>query len=305
MRISNPRLSLISGLLLLSTCVCLTSCKNDGFKNGCLQFVDKEMERYVISRWDTDHDTCISQTEASSIDRVFAPKWGEGKICDQYGIETLDDITHFSQVNELGSYAFEGCKSLRSAHLPNIKAIGEGTFSGCSNLQEVKFDNLHSINRAAFADCTSLTSVNFPNVKFVGPSSFYGCNHLKEIRLPNAWDIPNNLEDYYWRSTVASRAGNDPNGRIEIFIASNYYITNSPVLEKLVLSSSHPLGCGDMKSPDTASSNCKLLIDPLKGDLSKKVTLVLNESQKPNVTFENGVPIGWARTFWKEIIFVK
>lgn len=138
---------------------------------------------------------------------------GKGKICDQYGIETLDDIAHFSQVNELGSYAFEGCKSLHSAHLQNIKAIGEGTFSGCSNLQEVSFDNLHSINRVAFADCTSLTSVNFPNVTFVGASSFSGCNHLREIRLPNAWNIPNNMEDYNWRSTVASRSGNDQNGR--------------------------------------------------------------------------------------------
>ena len=46
-----------------------------------------------------------------------------------------------------------------------------------------------------------------------------------------------------------------------------------------------------MKSSDTASSDCKLLIDPLKGELSKKVTLVLNESQKPNVTLKRAFPL--------------
>ena len=62
------------------------------------------------------------------------------------------------------------------------------------------------------------------------------------------------------------------------------------------------MGCQDAGVSN--DNNCNILINPLKGDLSKQVTLILNESQKSNVSFENGVPYGWARTFWKSIQFV-
>lgn len=298
MRISNPRLSLLSGLLLLSTCVCLTSCKNDGFKNGCLQFIDKEMERYAISKWDTDHNNCLDRKEVDSANageggRLRVPK----SICeDGYSIKTLDDLAHFPHISTIGFRAFRNCKSLETAHLPTIWSIWGEAFLGCSNLREIEFPKVREIGDAAFADCTSLTSVNFPNAKEVGFSAFYGATQVVEIRLPNVRRIPN-LEDYYEYSKFAE---NDESYRSYV---QHYYLSNSPVLEKLVLSSPHAMGCR-YASDYNKDGNCNILINPLKGDLSKQVTLILNESQKSNVSFENGVPYGWARTFWKSIQFV-
>ena len=298
MRISNSRLSLLFGLLLLSTCVCLTSCKNDGFKNGCLQFIDKEMERYAISKWDTDHNNCLDRKEVDSANaeersgRLRVPK----SICeDGYSIKTLDDLAHFPHISTIGFRAFRNCKSLETAHLPTIWSIWSEAFLGCSNLREIEFPKVREIGDAAFANCTSLTSVNFPNAQKVGFSAFYGATQVVEIRLPNVWKIPN-LKDYYEYSENAK-----DHESYRSYVQS-YYLSNSPVLEKLILSSPQAMGCQDAGVSN--DNNCNILINPLKGDLSKQVTLILNESQKSNVSFENGVPYGWARTFWKSIQFV-
>ncbi len=289
-RSSCKSLVLLHVSLLFCAFICLTSCKDDGFKNGCLQFIDKEMERYAIQKWDTNHNNCLDQEEVASVNVFY------DRICDNYGIKTIDDLAHFPKIDMLGS-AFQNCKSLETAHLPTIWSIGEQAFMGCSNLREIEFPNVREIGDAAFADCTSLTSVSFPNAIKVGISAFYGATKMVEIRLPNVWQIPTNVEDYQWYSQMA-----ETNTSFRSYL-QNYYISNSPVLEKLVLSSPHAMGCKSASS-ENKYKNCSILVSPLKGDLSKQVTLILNESQKPNVSFENGVPYGWARTFWKSIQFV-
>ena len=236
MRISKPRLSLLFGLLLLSTCVCLTSCKNDGFKNGCLQFIDKEMERYAISKWDTDHNNCLDRKELDSANaeerdgRLRVPK----SICeDDYSIKTLDDLAHFPHISTIGFRAFRNCKSLETAHLPTIWSIWSEAFLGCSNLREIEFPKVREIGDAAFANCTSLTSVNFPNAQKVGFSAFYGATQVVEIRLPNVWKIPN-LKDYYEYSENAK-----DHESYRSYVQS-YYLSNSPVLEiNFIISTGH------------------------------------------------------------------
>lgn len=297
LRLSRLFLVFLHMCLLFCTCVCLTSCKADGFKSGCLQFIDKEMERYALHKWDSDHNNCLDRKEVNSANAGEEGRLRvEKSICDDgYSIKTLDDLAHFPQISIIGYRAFKNCKSLETAHLPTIWSIWDEAFLGCSNLREIDFPKVREIGNAAFANCTSLTSVDFPNAFKIGAGVFYGATKMVTIRLPNVWTIPHNVKDYFRYSQLAESYESYRS------YVQYYYLSNSPVLEKLVLSSPHAMGCS---MAGTSDNNCNTLIAPLKGDLSKQVTLILNESQKPNVSFENGVPYGWASSFWKSIQFV-
>ena len=124
----------------------------------------------------------------------------------------------------------------------------------------------------------------------VRPSAFYGATKIQEIILPNAWIIPNNVSDFKYKIKEAKK-------RKTTFNPDTYYISNSPVLKKLVLSSPHEMQ-GTISTDDGEG---KMFFNPLKGDLSPKVTLILNESQKRNVESSNG---RWANAEWKSIQFV-
>ena len=310
-RLSRTFLVLLHTSLFFYTCVFIPSCKDqnkdqnkdDGFQNGCLQFVDKEMERFIIEQlhWDVDHNNCLTRNEIDSIKhhtldiddlddngRVdFYPF--QGKLCDNYAIKTLDDLAHIPQIDAI--YGFHDCKSLETAHLPNIRTIGN--FKGCSNLREIDFTNLERLPEEAFADCTALTRVEFPQVEAVGASAFYGAMKIQEIILPNAWELPNRLDikEFY-----------DKNG----YYPGNYYIiSDSPVLKKLVLSSPRiKRDCPLDESSNRKNYHACVLINPLKDELSKQVKLVLNESTKPYVEFRDGAPYRWANAEWKSIQFV-
>ena len=53
--------------LFICICVCLPRfgiCQDDGFKNGCFQFADKEMERFAIDHCDNNKNKCIEKMKS-------------------------------------------------------------------------------------------------------------------------------------------------------------------------------------------------------------------------------------------------
>ena len=96
-------------------------------------------------------------------------------------------------VTEIGSSAFEGCKSLLSVEIPaSVTSIedgryGSGAFSGCANLTSVTIgDGMTSIGDYAFRNCTNLASVTIPDgVKTIGEDAFHNCTNLASVTIPD------------------------------------------------------------------------------------------------------------------------
>ena len=92
-------------------------------------------------------------------------------------------------VTEIGSRAFEDCKSLLSVEIPaSVTSIedgryGSGAFSGCTNLTSVTIgDGMTSIGDYAFYNCKSLASVTIPDgVKTIGEYAFRNCTNLTTV----------------------------------------------------------------------------------------------------------------------------
>ena len=91
-----------------------------------------------------------------------------------------------------GSGAFADCKNLVSVTLPStVTEIGSYAFDGCGSLKEVNLSgctNLTTIGNSAFYECRGLTSINLGNctgLTSIGDGAFAECYSLEEINLGN------------------------------------------------------------------------------------------------------------------------
>ncbi len=84
--------------------------------------------------------------------------------------------------------AFEGCRGLTSAELPDsVKIIGENAFAFCAGLTGVTMNGVVSIGDQAFEDCAALANAELPaGLTSVGTDAFSGCAALTEITVPES-----------------------------------------------------------------------------------------------------------------------
>ncbi|MDR1183699.1 MAG: leucine-rich repeat protein [Coriobacteriales bacterium] len=114
-------------------------------------------------------------------------------------------------VEEIGEFAFNGCKNLTLVSIPDsVRSIGRQAFGNCSSLasvaipdsvisiEDVAFqnctilnvvsigDSVKDIGIMAFADCTSLAAVTIPgSVTSIKQGAFMGCTSLESIAIPD------------------------------------------------------------------------------------------------------------------------
>ena len=101
----------------------------------------------------------------------------------------LTNITIPSDITEIKSSAFSGCKSLTSVTIPDsVTSIGDDAFHRCKSLTSVTIGNsVTSIGDDAFEECTSLTSITIPDsVTSIGERAFYNCRSLTSITIPES-----------------------------------------------------------------------------------------------------------------------
>lgn len=91
-------------------------------------------------------------------------------------------------VTTIGSYAFEGCRSMTQVTISNtVTSIGDRAFYSC-NLKEVNIpDSVVEIGDGAFIFCSYLETVTLGSgLTVIGDDAFKNCYSLKEIVLPDS-----------------------------------------------------------------------------------------------------------------------
>lgn len=115
-----------------------------------------------------------------------------------------------ASLERAGSYAFSGCRSLKSINIAAIRTIGEsafagntslpgnltlekvssmceGAFRGCTSISSATLGScLTDLEKEVFENCTGLTSFLLPDsVSTIGEGAFRGCTNLRSVNIPS------------------------------------------------------------------------------------------------------------------------
>ena len=101
------------------------------------------------------------------------------------GITRLLTITLPSSVDNIQSYAFAECSSLKEIEIPSKVGgnLGSYCFYQCTSLVKVKINQgVTKLSSNSFRGCTSLISIEIPDtIVGMGDACFYGCTSLAEV----------------------------------------------------------------------------------------------------------------------------
>ena len=101
----------------------------------------------------------------------------------------ITDLVIPNGVTVINSYAFAGCKGIKSVTIPNsVTTIGGNAFRGCTGLTSITIPgSVTSIEGSAFYNCSSLSSVNIGyGVTTIGSEAFMNCSILKTLSLSSS-----------------------------------------------------------------------------------------------------------------------
>ena len=171
------------------------------------------------------------------------------------GIFNGSNLIHIDiplKCTEIGDYAFENCKLLKSFKIPeHITKLGEGIFAGCENLDEFegKFvtynekaivcenklicvlpktenkiykisdidSNITILGKSCFHGCENMIVIDIPsNITSIGDNAFAGCKNLCEVHFNS--DIPPTLGNDVFKDCLPS---NSAPKDFKIFVPGN------------------------------------------------------------------------------------
>ena len=122
--------------------------------------------------------------------------YGSGEAWEDYGVDkyfdshdNLKSIMIEEGMLSLPKNIFNFLLYLEQVNIPStIKEIGTSAFEDCRSLAQVTFaanSALSSIGNWAFYNCHELSSIAIPEgVTQIGKAAFYGCTYMSNVKLP-------------------------------------------------------------------------------------------------------------------------
>ena len=128
-------------------------------------------------------------------------------VSGTFQMTSLETVTIGEGVTQIGVFAFNGCKYLKTVKLPStLTAIFDDAFENCESLTNITLpSNLEHIYSYAFKGCKNLKTITIPqNIKKVEKTAFDGCTNLKikyngktyTVETFKKLSIENNNPDY-------------------------------------------------------------------------------------------------------------
>ena len=140
----------------------------------------------------TDKSGNSTGFEVTNSDSANATVAYEGTTADssKTSITILDTVTDASgnvyKVTEIKAGALKNNKKLKSVTIgSNVETIGSSAFEGCENLKTIKMgSSVEKIGSKAFKNCKKLTKVTLPStVTEIGSNAFSGDSKLSSITI--------------------------------------------------------------------------------------------------------------------------
>ena len=161
---------------------------------------DAENHPYLsFGSYDSDNFTAAVTDFNESVTEVVIPekvKYGNEVYyvteiaSNAFQSATITSIDIPDTIKAIGSWAFNGCSSIKSIELPiGFESFGLGAFS-YSGLESITISkNVKTIGSNAFLECSELKSITFEegaNPTFVGSCTFMGCSSLNSVKIPSS-----------------------------------------------------------------------------------------------------------------------
>lgn len=105
---------------------------------------------------------------------------------------SVENVVLPNTVEEIGPYAFRGCKQLKTIQLSTkLKLIDTEAFRGCTSLEKVTLPNgLVTLDSGAFHSCTALREISIPGtVKTFGQEIFAGCQSIENVTFEHGLEV--------------------------------------------------------------------------------------------------------------------
>lgn len=100
------------------------------------------------------------------------------------------DNWDFSEITEIGGYAFCNCFKLTSINIPLCASVGDYAFNG-THIKHIQLTSCTSFGTNAFDSCYMLESVNIPKCKTISYREFQSCVGLTSINIPECTSVGN------------------------------------------------------------------------------------------------------------------
>lgn len=143
----------------------------------------------------------------------------------------MEEIDIPRGVLSIGKNAFDGCKALLRATLPDsLQTLDDMAFQNCQKLTEIAVPGgVRSVGTNAFYSCQRIKSLTLgEGVQYIGSSAFYGCTGLADIRLPSTL-VSVGTNAFYGRGTSVAAvryAGTEATWKLITFYSGNDKVSN-------------------------------------------------------------------------------
>ena len=112
-----------------------------------------------------------------------------------------DSVVIADSVEQIGTFAFNGCSALKSVAMKNVVNVGHHAFDSCSALESVDLGNsVNTIGSHAFSNCLAIKNLYIPATVVVIKNYafwFWGSNQTiscQPITKPSGWDFAWNAD---------------------------------------------------------------------------------------------------------------